>query len=98
MFLLVHGEIHSNKEEVCLADNQLFVTPPIKYSVSKPIMPCNNVSMSIIIIIIIIFSRFLYSAFHIVSMRFTTDGELFWAAYEGAYCSRAAYNHEELIC
>jgi len=83
MFLLVHGEIHSNKEEVCLADNQLFVTPPIKYSVSKPIMPCNNVSMSIIIIIIIIIlSRFLYSAFHIVSMRFTTDGGLFRAAYE----------------
>jgi len=80
MFLLVHGEIHSNKEEVCLADNQLFVTPRIKYSVSKPIMPCNNVSMSIIIIIIIliiILSRFLYSAFHIVSMRFTTDGGLF---------------------
>ncbi|KAK3715502.1 hypothetical protein QZH41_011451 [Actinostola sp. cb2023] len=29
-------------------------------------------------------------------MRFTTDGGLFQAAYEGAYGSRAAYNHEEL--
>jgi len=49
------------------------------------------------IIIIIIINRFLYSAFHIVSMRFTTDGGLFRAAYEGAYGSRAAYNHEELV-
>ncbi|KAK3751961.1 hypothetical protein QZH41_001244 [Actinostola sp. cb2023] len=47
----------------------------------------------------ILISNFLKitSAFHIVSMRFTTDGGLFRAAYEGAYGSRAAYNHEELV-
>ena len=35
-------------------------------------------------------SQFLYSAFHIVSMCFTTNGGLFRAAYEDAYGSRAA--------
>jgi len=49
--------------------------------------------------ILIIITRFLYNAFHIVSMRFTTDGGLFRAAlYEGAYGSQATYNHEELVC
>jgi len=41
---------------------------------------------------------FLYSAFHIVSMRFTrADGGLLRAAYEGTHDSRAAYNHDELV-
>jgi hypothetical protein len=38
--------------------------------------------------------KYLYSAFHNVSMRFTISEGLFRAAYYGAIDSQAAYNHE----